>query len=46
MINRYTTTEDINDEYPDYEEEDCSNDYPLGGSVEPYDIQRDNELTQ
>lgn len=30
---------------PDEEENDASPDYPLGGSVEPYDIERDKELT-
>lgn len=45
MVDRYTTTDDIRDDYPQ-EEEDYSEDYPLGGSIEPYDIQRDNELTR
>jgi len=28
----------------DEEEMDASQDYPLGGSLEPYDIERDKEL--
>lgn len=40
MFDRYTVIDD------EREEEDLySDDYPLGGSVEPYDIDRDNELT-
>ena len=35
----------MHDDPDDEPEDEPSADYPLGGLVEPYDIARDNELT-
>jgi len=31
---------------PTNEKNDCSKDYPIGGMIEPYDIEREKELCE
>jgi len=36
----------MNQEPEKIEAEECSEDYPLGGMIEPYDIEKEKELTE